>query len=180
MENLQKRYDEAKIVSNDLPAGGYVLKIMHADNVPNKNYLRLELDIATGDHRGYYTQLFDRARFWGLTSYRSYTEKNMGWFKSFMELLESENEGFKWEWDETKLIGLEFGGVLGLEEYLANDGTVKASLKLKKTYTKAEIESGNFVVPPIKKLKQSAPVTGVVDNSAKPDDFKAIDEDVPF
>lgn len=180
MKNYEEDYNNASASGGDMPAGGYILKITYAMDVPNKEYLRVEVDIAEGEFKDYYFQLLTRANFWGLTTYKSYKKKNMGWFKQFIQMLEKENDGFVWDWDETKLVGLQFGGILRLEEYMGNDGNVKASLKLFKTCSVADIKSGNFTVPPIKKLAQTTHSAGVVDKSASSESFEELNDNVPF
>ena len=48
-----------------LPAGGYVCKITNVEDVPEKEYLYVEFDIAEGEHKGYFKELEERANFWG-------------------------------------------------------------------------------------------------------------------
>lgn len=185
MQNKSEQYKDAKATSySDVPAGGYVVEVSDVTDMPNKEYLRIELDIIEGEYANYYSDLFSRAGFWGLTLYKSYKDKSLGWFKDFMETLEKCNDGFKWDWDEKKLIGCTFGAVLREEEYQGNDGTVKSSLKVDKYCSVQDIHDGNFKVKPIKKLAGTAPSAGVVNRSAsaqaKPD-FKEIpDDNIPF
>ena len=56
------------------------------------------------------------------------------------------NEGFKWDWDETKLVGKLFGGVFGEEEYEAG----KFATKLKFIRSTEKIEEAK--VPKVKTL----------------------------
>lgn len=186
MQNKAEQYKDAKATSyNDIPAGGYVVEIADVTDMPNKEYLLLELDIHVGEYANYYADLFSRAGFWGLVRYLSYKDKSMGWFKADMELIEKENEGFTWNWDEKALVGLKVGVILGAEEYNSNSGEVKTSLKVKKFVPVEDIYSGKFKVPDLKKLKGTEPVKGVTNNSAsaqKQTEFKEIEDPdkIPF
>ena len=80
-----EKFDFNEVSSNDFgytgpQAGGYIATIISAVDNPEKKYLAIGLDIAEGDHAGYYKSLFERAGFWGLTSYRSYKPKARGFF----------------------------------------------------------------------------------------------------
>ena len=111
-----------------LPAGGYVIRITKAEDVPGKEYLLVEYDVAEGEYAGHYKDLEDRFGFWGGSFVRSYKPKARGFFKAFLDALEASNNitlatpnGV----DEQRLVGLLCGVVLGEEEYIGNDGTVK-------------------------------------------------------
>ena len=140
-------------------AGGYVCVITKAEDVPEKQYLLVEFDIAEGDFAGYCSETAGRFGNWPALgkTYRSYKENAAGMFKAFVNAVEgsAENKNFKWNWKEDKLVGKFFGGILGEEEYLGQDGTIKTSLKLTKCVTTDVIRSGDFKVPAIKKLKES-------------------------
>jgi hypothetical protein len=171
-------WDEIKASGegNRLPAGGYVAKIMSAEDDTGKQYLRIELDIAEGKDANYYTELAQRAGFWGLTMFRSYKPSAAGFFKGFINDVEKSNPGYKWNWDESTLEGLRIGVILREEEYVGMDGSVKTHLKPYKTMAADKIREGKFKVPEIKKLPEE-------EKNPKPqttDSFEQIDKDVPF
>ena len=128
--------------------GGYVLKIINVEDVPGKEYLKIDYDFAEGEYANHYLSLFDRFGFWGGTMYKSYKDKSLGWFKAFISDVEASNPGYKWDNDEKKLEGRLFGAVLGAEEYRSNDGEVKESLKVKRPPQRAalipEFPAGTF------------------------------------
>jgi len=157
---------------NRLAPGGYVAKIMSVENVPNKQYLKIELDIAEGDDKGYYADLAQRAGFWGLTLYRSYKPKAAGMFKSFIDHVEQSNDGYTWNWDENTLEDMRVGIVLREEEYIGNDGSVKTRLVVSSTKSADDIRNGKFKVPKKKELP--------AEEKKKPESFEEIDTDVPF
>ena len=174
-----------------LPAGGYVIRITKAEDVPGKEYLLVEYDVAEGEHAGHYKDLFDRLGFWGGSFVRSYKPKARGFFKSFLDTLEASNNvtlatpnGV----DEQKLVGLLCGVVLGEEEYIGNDGTLKTRLKVVTELPVDRIRAGEYTVPEKKKLDPSKipggqSQTGTVrDTTAASvvDDFEQINVDLPF
>lgn len=163
---------------NPIP-GGYVCKIERATDNPNKKYLELEIDIVEGEYKDFYTELNDRAGFWGLKLYRSYKDTAKGMFKGFLEDVGESNPGFAWDWDEKKLEGLRIGAVIGEEEYQANDGQIKTRLKVTATKTTQQIEDGKYRVPALKKLESANKGNEVV-NNAVPAGFTETEGDMPF
>ena len=79
----------------------------------------------------------------------------MRFFKGFISVIESSNSGFKWDWDEKKLVGKLFGGVFGEEEYEGTDGEIRTSVKCKQIRSADKIRSDDFTIPDIKKLSGS-------------------------
>jgi len=146
-------------------AGGYVAIIVTAVDNPEKQYLQLGLDIAEGAFAGYYKDLFERAGFWGLNSYRSYKPKARGFFKSFIEAVSKSNSGFEWNWYETDLINLSVGIIIGLEDYIGNDGRIKTRPRVTDFVPVADIKDGNFTIPDHIKIETTTAAVGVVDAS---------------
>ena len=153
------------------PAGGYVARITSVFDNKEKQYLQIGLDIAEGDYAGYYTNLFEKANFWGLTSYRSYKPKARGFFKAFIEATEKSNDNFEWQWDEMKLLNLNVGIIIGLEDYIGNDGKIKTRPRVADFVSVTDIKDGNFTVPDHTKIQAPPSSSGVVD---------ATSEDPPF
>ncbi len=143
--------------------GGYVATITGVTDNKNKQYLAIDLDIAEGTYKGYYTDLFQRANFWGLTSYRSYKPRARGFFKAFIEAVETSNDGYQWDWNEDDLINLNVGIVIGLEDYIGNDGRIKTRPKVVGFHSVADIKDGNFAAPEHTKIKEQPVSAGVVD-----------------
>lgn len=128
-------------------AGGYVVKIVHAEDVPDREYLKLEYDIAEGAFKGYYTDTMERAGFWGATLYRSYKKGTEDFFKGFVRAVEESNPGYCWDWDERTLEGKLVGFVLGEEEYQKNDGTIGTRLTVCQNMSCDSIRAGRFKTP---------------------------------
>ena len=171
-------WDNVEEVKNfeKLPAGGYVCGITAVEDVPEKEYLKFEFDIAEGEHKNEFRNLYDAKGFWGATFVKSYKEKARGFFKKMLTAFEQSNSGFKFNDDEKvfkrKFIGL----VVGYEEYTANDGTVKQRLIVTDWLPVKDIKDGNFTVPKLKTLY------GDSEKTSNNDGFKELDDDgdLPF
>ena len=169
-----------------LPAGGYVCRYTKVEDVPDKEYLYMEYDIAHGEYKDYYKQLEESLQFWGGRVYRSYKEKALPMFKRMCSAVAKSNPGFifdggKQNSDERTLVGKYVGLVLGEEEYVGNDGTTKTRLYVYSECDINDIKAGKFKVPALKNLKDdnSIPVA-----SYSSDGFMNIpegtDEEIPF
>lgn len=135
-------------------AGGYNCFITAVEDVTDKEYLKFEYDIIDGEFKGYYRDLFASKMFWGGTFIKSYKEKAMPFFKAMLTSLENSNPKFtvaKFNNDPTKLLRLRLGLVLGEEEYLANDSTIKTRLYVHQIRSLSSIKDNDFEVPKLKK-----------------------------
>ena len=179
-----ENYDSIQASSGEFARpgnGGYILEIVNVTDVPYNaqtgkgDYLKIDYDIAVGDFKGYYTSQNERfGGKWFANVIKSYKEKALGMFKHFTNCIEESNPGFKWDWQEYKLIGCRFGATLQEEEYLNNEGEVRTRLIVKDIKTVKQIMDGDFKVPTTKKLERTAaPVSdfAVLDNST---------DDLPF
>ena len=152
-----------------LTPGGYVCRITKVENVADKEYLRMEYDIAEGSLKGYWDDNDERYG-WRDSFVRSYKEKAHGFFKAFVQSVEQSNSGYVWKWDEQTLKGKLVGIVLSEEEYEKRDGSIGSRLKANKTVSVDRIRSGDYTVPAKKTLvvneRTSAPAVA--------------DDDLPF
>lgn len=155
-----------------LPAGGYVCEITSVEDKEDKEYLYLEFDIAEGEYKNYYRNLYDSKNFWGAHFIKSYKEKARGFFKKMLIAFEKSNSGFKFNNDEKTLKRKLIGLVIGYEEYVGNDGSVKERINVVDFLPVEDIRAGRFAVPALKKL----------DNEDTSSEFKQItaDDDLPF
>lgn len=175
MKNID--WNSVQEASDDrLLPGGYVCGIIRAEDVPDKEYLRIEFDIAEGPFKNYFRSLRDRL---GLDSWprggvliRSYKPKAQPFFKSFLTAVQASNAGYTFRNDETTLARKMVGLVLGEEEYEYN-GEVKTRLRVSSVRSVKAIREGDFKVPDKKLLDR--PVTA--SNEFTP---IADDEDLPF
>lgn len=134
--------------------GGYVMKIISAEDVPEKEYLKVILDIDEGDLKGHYQDLYDRFGYWGLVTYRSYKEKAQGMFKAFTNAVEASNN-YAWAWNEATLKGLRIGAILQTERYKNSSGEIKNRIIVNRVCNVQDIYDGNFKVPGIKDSTQN-------------------------
>lgn len=179
--NLQN-VEEATEFERVVP-GGYVCGITQVTDVPEKEYLMIEYDIAEGPKKNYYRQLSDAKGFWGGKFVKSYKEKALPFFKAFITAVERSNSGYTWDNDETKLKRKLVGLVFGEEEYRKNDGSIGKRLYVDQIHSVDKIRNLDYVIPELKRL--SAPsITEPTTFSSAPSfegDFEEIDDDdLPF
>lgn len=163
-----------------IDAGGYVMRIRRAEIDPKFNRLQLYLDIAEGEHTGYYERLNEKVGFWAMVL-NLYLDKDTWKFARAIDAIKASNEGFGWnddaENDEQTLVGKYIGIVTRKIEYLGNDGLVKKKLRPYSTHSVQDIRDGKFTIPEM--LPMSTPTaSGVVDTTAGFGPIK--DEDMPF
>ena len=174
---------EATGESTRLPAGGYICKYTNVEDVSEKSYLYMEFDIAEGEFKGYFADLDERAGFWAGKCYRSYKENALPMFKRMCSAVTKSNKGFIFDGnehcDESTLVGKKIGMLLGEEEYLGNDGSIKTRLYVLREMSIDEVKEGKFKIPALKKLENAK------SNFSKPDDGfmnipEGTDEETPF
>lgn len=140
-----------------LVAGGYVCKITNVEDVPEKEYLKVEYDIIEGEYKDYYKELFESKSFWAGKFIQSYKETAKSFFKGFLTALEESNNGFKFNDDETMLKGKLIGLTLGEEEYKKNDGTTGVRIYVDQCRSIAKIKANDYTVPKFKYLDGKEP-----------------------
>ena len=177
MKNINwNEVEEAKGFEK-LPAGGYVCGITAVEDVPDKEYLKFEFDIAEGEYKNYYRGLYENKGFWAASFIKSYKEKARGFFKKMLTAFENSNKGFVFNNDEKALKRKKIGLVLGYEEYLGNDNKVKERLIVVDFLSAEDISKGNFAIPELKRLSDDD-YDKAMDGS---DAFSEIvDDDLPF
>lgn len=164
--------------SERLPAGGYVCKYTKVEDVPEKQYLYIEFDIARGDYAGYYASLSESAGFWGGRCYRSYKETALPMFKRMCSAVSKSNNGYVFDAgeknaDEKTLVGKLVGIVMCEEEYVGNDGSTKTRLYVDRECSVEDIIAGKFKVKPLRKLDSGKQQT------KKDDSFVNVPEGMP-
>lgn len=125
-----------------LPIGAYECIIRKAEVYKNPNSgkesFRVQVDIASGDYKGYFQQRYDNDtrsdKTWdnNSTRYLAFQGDNVSYFKGFITCVENSNPGYTWDWDETKLTGKKICGVYQYEEYEKQDGTKAVKVRLNK------------------------------------------------
>lgn len=176
-----KQFDLSKVESatdyKRLVPGGYVCKITSVKDVENKEYLEIEYDIAEGEYKEYFRELFANKGFWSGKTYKSYSENGLPFFKAFIEAVTESNRAWVWNWNESILRDCLVGFVLGEEEYKKSDGSIGVRFGVVKILPIEKIRKGEFTVPAIKKYveKNSAYSSLPPSGSLKP-----VDEQLPF
>lgn len=170
--DLSKRFTQEQIesasqsagASFDLPAGGYVCKIVTPilNDGEGKANIELHVDIAEGEYAGYFQQLEDRFAFWGLRGWMSFKESQLPNFQRTCMAICNSNPGFVFNpfvpggADVDGLKNKMIGVVIGKEEYISNSGDVKEKNVVSRFIEVEKVRSGKFKVPALKKLPASA------------------------
>jgi len=141
------------------PAGAYVFGIVKEDHTPsrsNKDMTTLFLDIAEGEHKGFYKRLSESInKDCLLRHYRVHTEDSLPYFKGDIKAIEESNQGFTYNFTEGSLRGKLVGGMIREEEYFSSSGEVKTSNKIMFLCSAAKARDGSLKPPPTKKLDTS-------------------------
>ena len=189
-------YDDIEIFEGGkaLEVGGYILKIMNAkvEEYATCSILKVAFDIAEGEFKDHFKERFERdkkqnanAKWKGVfdvfipkddgSELDGYTKQA---FKRFITSVEKSNNGFKWDWDETKLKGKLFGGIFGREEFKTDKGEYKFAVKCRWCNSVETIKNGDFKIPDDKLIKRDNNSTSNMDLSG----YETIlaDGDVPF
>ena len=147
------------------PVGGFICKIVDIEDNSEREYLRVSYDIAEAlsdeqeEFVGMYAKRKKERDFDYPTTIVSYKESSLAFFKGFVTALESSNKGYKFDSDESKMVGLKIGFVLAEEEYEGKDKNGAPKIKVR-TYVAERhsvdaIKNGDFEVPEFKKLAQA-------------------------
>jgi len=184
MRNLNlENVNEATEYKSVAP-GGYICGITKVENVEGKEYLKVEYDIAEGEFKNYYRELFASKNFWGGNFIKSYKEKALPFFKAFITAVQNSNNGFVFNNDEKLLVRKMVGLVLAEEQYQANDGNIKTRLYVAQVHSISKIRSGDFVVPAMKMMNGSINIEkaapGINADGFYPIDETVEDGDLPF
>lgn len=143
----------------ELPVGGYVCKIMKAEEKQNRSSgsrLDIYIDIAEGDYRGFYAN-----------AYKSDTREDKKWsgvfrlnipkedgsknddyaingFNNFIGCVEESNPGYHWAWDEATLKDKTVCLVFRREEYQKQNCDYAWSVKPFKVITLENCRAEKF------------------------------------
>jgi len=160
--------DVQESVKNIIP-GAYICRITGVIDHPDREYLEINFDIAEGEYKNYYSDLFKQfGGNWRGRIYRSYKEKAMVFFKAFIVAVEKSNPGYTWNWDENSLINRLVVVVFGEEEYLWED-ELRINVKPQDTRSIEALREGKIKLPTLKKLPP-APAPVIIEP----------DKDLPF
>ena len=169
-------------------AGGYICGIYAVEDVPDKEYLKISYDIVEGDKKGFYSKL-KKEKGWELPRMiASYKESALPFFKGTITSIEKSNKGFKFDNDETKLVGKKVGLVLYERERINNKGKKVVELAVDKAHSIDAIKSGDFEIPEretvadVVEQKPSSPFgsKAKAETKAEVNFFEETTEETPF
>lgn len=174
-----------------LTPGGHICKILRAEVGSSRNgaeMMILTMEISEGSQfDGFFRRQFDARKVsgTGLTipkwpgggMYYQLTTDQDGMtnprFKGLIKAIEESNRGYAWNWDETTLKGKLVGMIYREEEFEANDGTIKTTVKAMACCPASEALAKE---PPKKKLLNKLGGPAVSAGFTAADD----DDDLPF
>lgn len=150
--------------STQLPAGGYVCRIMGAKTEPNKygnEMLVVIVDVSEGDKAGFFQQKYSMSgsNKWPNQATIRFNlpneandapeiyDRKAGRVKKFIQDIEQSNDSYVFKWDERTLKGKYVGGLFGREEFQTTNGDRAWSTKLFYTCPAGAIRSGDFETP---------------------------------
>lgn len=137
-----KNWDVIEVPSDfeKIELGGHICVIKQVKVTTTRNggeLLIIAFDFAQNDSQAFYFNKKheeDKKRNpsakWRGVYYQMFGSENSNpYFKKLIKNIEKSNVGYQWDWNENSLIGKQFGGIFGREEYLNDKGE-------KKFYTK--------------------------------------------
>ncbi len=143
-----------------LELGGHVCVIHNADKyigITGNESLRIQVDTDKSDKQpGFFKKQFENDnrddKKWpnGATKYYSLKEENLGMLKGLTTAVEKSNPNYKFNMDESTLVGKKIVGVFGWEEYERQDGSVGVATKL--TQIRSLEKLNEVKIPRVKKL----------------------------
>jgi len=176
-------FDDVQEVSSGprLQPGPQVVQITKVEDVTDKEYLRIEFDIAKGDLKDNFKSLENMYGTWPNqgTLYRSYKQNALPYFKRFIVAVEKSNSGYKFDFNEQSLIGKYFVANYGVEEY-DNGSQIVETVKPVEVRSVTSLKEDKIKIPKPKRLsdevhaKYSQPAA-TVNNTATIED-----DDLPF
>ena len=188
-----KDWDTAQAFTGEgqaMTPGGHVVRILSMRQEVSRNnrpMVVLTFDIDEGGELdGFYRRQYDAARrtndqvkWRGVIRYMLYAkdgEHTNGFFKGLIDAIEKSNPGWRWGWDESACAGRLVGMVFGEEEYRAQDGSVRVSVKAQQARSVQAIREG-VPVPERKRLPKEEPGYAPFDPGAG---FTRAEEPLPW
>lgn len=183
--------------SNNLPAGGYVCKIINAkcEDVNGSEKLVLALDIAEGEHKGYYQKKYDQKKQENASApwpckYGQFVTTKDGltnrFFKGMINSIEQSNSGYSLaanNGSEKTLIGKLVGVIFGEEDFTGSNGNVYTAVKPQFFRSIETIRSGEYEIPakkPIANTPSSASLLSSLAASGKLEIVEDFSDELPF
>jgi hypothetical protein len=162
-----------------LTVGPQICKIINVNDFPDKEYMCVEFDISEGELKGYYEELhkaFPAGRWKGFI-YRSYKQTAAKFFKAFITAVEKSNPGFKWDWDENKLVGKTVVVNFREEEYINKQNEKAVIIRGFEFRSLEALKNGEIKIAPRLCLSDDASPAPAPAAAVKP---AVEDKDLPF
>jgi len=158
------------------------VRITKVVDVPEKEYLEIYSDITKGEYANYFKALVDSGLKDTSKHIRSYKISALPFFKAFITAVEKTNPGYKWDWDEQKLVGKNVIAVFGQEEYVDNEGNIRIGTKLVEFRSLEAYQQGRIKLPELKRLPEDQkPAAKTVESgSANLGILEIPDSELPF
>lgn len=130
-----------------LPAGPYVVRVIDAEDKPEKEYVEIIWDIAEGPKTGYYDDKWGQAHPFAHHFFMSYKDSALGMLKGRLEAIAASNPGFDpfAAWDAGRLDmfkGRLIGVNLQEEEYEDREGEVRTRLNVCQVVDAQKVRDG--------------------------------------
>lgn len=184
--NKPDGYDEAEVKEfgeyEALPVGNYTCKIVKAEvgeTATRKEKLTLFLDIAEGEHRGFFKKQYDSDtrdnKKWGCQYVQLTQDTSVKYFKAMVTSIEKSNKGFTFNFDEKTLANKFVGGQFGAEEYMKQEGGIGRSVKCRYLRSLEGLEKAKVLEDKLLDPMKSA--TNNATKKANEQHFASMDED---
>lgn len=189
------KFDTAQIktgsVFDPLPKGAYVIKIIGAKEEQNKSgegsHIKVAFDIAEGEYKDFYQNQFDAIadedKHWpydGVYNLAAPDDNSPQWmidnFGTFVAALEDSNDGYHWDWDESKWKNKVLGALFHIEQN-ENNGNVYDHTRPKWFRSAKSIRDGKYGRLPKDKLVGNASTDSGSGFMNIPDSSK---DEIPF
>lgn len=165
--------------SQSITPGGHIVRVISMRQEMSRNnkpMLVVSFDIEEGsEFDGIYRRQYEakkkfdvNAKWPGVIRYMLYAKDGVstnGFFKGFISSLEESNAGYHWNWDERSVSGKLVGMVFGEEEYRAQDGSIKTSVKAQQARSIQAIADG-VPVPEKRTIREEAQTYAPYDPTA--------------
>ena len=159
-----------------IPASIQGVRITKVVDNPNSEYLEIYCDIVKGEYKDYFKTLTDAGLKDTSRTFRSYKSTALPFFKAFITAVEKSNPGYKWDWDEQKLVSKNVIAVFGEEEYIDNDGNLKVVTKIQDFRSLEAYKEGRITVPAIRRLSEEEKQRQLAALNSKPKVVEAGEE----
>lgn len=164
--------------SRKLPMGGYVAIIRKVEDDTEKQFLKIDYDIAEGTYKGIAVDAYEAWGTWNHSFRIYYTEKALWRLKKFISRVEATNPNFTFDWGNVNcLVNKGIGLVIGIRQYYSTkDGSLREALDVQDFCTATEVREGKLPnEPKVVAPKTPAPV---VPAAAPVEEYN--DGDLPF